>query len=274
MTQKREYSKVIAALFAAELKAQREAKGWTQEELGIITNYSTSLIAALETKTRKPQPKQAAVFDEKFGLPGTFQRLEEAMHGSFYPIGFAPFTDYEAEARVLRIFEPSFVTGLFQTEQYARAVLETQPNTSSEQVNKLLEGRLLRQATLDREHPPLMYVLLDESVLHRPVAEADDLQEQFAHVLAMAERPNITVQVVPCRASALSGSITSFTLADTPDSTGVVYLDDGCYGRVTEESDMLDVARLNFEALRSAALPSDESRDMIEKVASNGRDPC
>jgi ribosome-binding protein aMBF1 (putative translation factor) len=57
MTRKREHNRAIAALFARELKAQRDARGWTQDELAARTNYAPSTIASVETMTLKPQPK-------------------------------------------------------------------------------------------------------------------------------------------------------------------------------------------------------------------------
>ena len=197
MARKREHNRAIAALFARELKAQREARGWTQEELAARTNYAPSTIASIETMALKPQAKSAKVFDEAFGLPGTFERIEEMMSGSVYPASFAPFTEYEAEAKSLRTFQHSLVPGLLQTEPYARAVLSTKPNASQDQIDRLVLGRLARQAVLHREHPPLMYALIDEGVLYRPVAEPGIMHDQLMHLIEMSGRPAVTIQVVP-----------------------------------------------------------------------------
>ena len=144
MTRKREHNRAIAALFARELKAQREARGWTQEELAARTNYAPSTIASIETGALKPQAKSAKVFDQVFELPGTFERIEEMMSGSVYPASFAPFTEYEAEAKTLRTWQHSLIPGLLQTEGYARAVLSTKPNASQDQIDRLVDGRLAR----------------------------------------------------------------------------------------------------------------------------------
>ncbi len=69
MTRKREHNRAIAALFARELKAQREARGWTQEELAARTNYAPSTIASIETGALKPQAKSAKVFDQVSNCP-------------------------------------------------------------------------------------------------------------------------------------------------------------------------------------------------------------
>src|ERR1700761_2496396 len=50
----------------------------------------------------------------------------------------------------------------------ARAVLSPRPHTSADEIEELVPARLARQALLARADPPLLYVLLDEGVLHRP----------------------------------------------------------------------------------------------------------
>ena len=84
-----------------------------------------------------------------------------------YPASFRPFSAYEAGARSLRLFEHVLVPGLLQTADYARAVLSTRPHTSADEIEELVTARLARQALLARADPPLLYVLLDEGVLHR-----------------------------------------------------------------------------------------------------------
>jgi len=67
------------------------------------------------------------------------------MSGSVYPASFAPFTEYEAEAKTLRTWQHSLIPGLLQTEGYARAVLSTKPNAGRDQIDRLVVGRLARQ---------------------------------------------------------------------------------------------------------------------------------
>jgi uncharacterized protein DUF5753 len=59
------------------------------------------------------------------------------------------------------------VTGLFQIPEYARVVLAARPHTSAEELEDLLAARLARQEILGRAEPPLVYLVMDEAVLHR-----------------------------------------------------------------------------------------------------------
>ena len=50
------------------------------------------------------------------------------------------------DATALFIFEHSLIPGIFQTPGYARAVLETHPNITEEEVSERVALRLARQA--------------------------------------------------------------------------------------------------------------------------------
>jgi transcriptional regulator with XRE-family HTH domain len=140
-------------LFAEQLRAMREQRGWSRDDLGALINNTGSTIANIETMYRAPTPDQARRLDAAFGLPGIFERIEERLHGVPFSAGFRPFQPYEAEAVALYLFEHSLIPGLLQTEDYARAVLETHPNTTEDEVNERVAARLARQAVLAREDP-------------------------------------------------------------------------------------------------------------------------
>jgi transcriptional regulator with XRE-family HTH domain len=173
------------ALFAAELRAARQHAGLTRDELSAKVNYSPSLIGMIETGRRVPSRDLAERLDEVFGPDrGTFARLETGLRDLPYPASFRPFSTYEAEARSLRLFEHVLVPGLLQTPSYARAVLATRPHTSADEIDELVTAR---QTLLARADLPLLYVLLDEGVLHRPVAPPDVMAEQLVRLAELSE---------------------------------------------------------------------------------------
>jgi transcriptional regulator with XRE-family HTH domain len=131
-------------MFAQEMIAMRNQRGWTQEETAAKMLVSTSTIANIETGYRTPTAAQAAKADEVFGTPGTFQRHEQRMRGIPFSAGFRPFQPYEEEARVLRMFEHTLVPGLFQVEGYARAILETHFEVTEQDVKDRVDARIAR----------------------------------------------------------------------------------------------------------------------------------
>jgi len=254
--------------FAEELRAHRAQAGMSRDELAARVSYSPSLIAMIETGRRSPSPQLAVLLDPVFGTPGTFVRLEKRLRDVPFPASFRPFTVYEAEATALRWYEHSLVPGLLQTEDYARAVLATRPNTSEDEIEELVAARLRRQEVLSREDPPgpLLYILLDEGVLHRPVAAPEVMRGQLLHLVELSRRPAITVQIVPYTAGGHSGLLGAFIIAEIGDSPVIVFMEDACGGRVSEDAAMVSQAMRNFDALRSEALQRGVSRDLMEKV--------
>jgi uncharacterized protein DUF5753 len=112
-----------------------------------------------------------------------------------------------------------------------------------------------------------MWALIDEGVLYRPVAEPGVMHDQLMHLVEMSAEPNIIIQVVPYGAGGHSGLLGAATIAETSDNTGIVAIEDACDGRVAEDTEMVDTARMVFEALRSEAMNPGDSRALIEKVA-------
>ncbi len=94
-------------MFAEELIAMRNQRGWTQEETAAKMLVSTSTIANIESGYRAPTPAQAIKADEVFGTPGTFQRHERRMRGIPFSVGFRPFQPHEAAARLIKTFQHS-----------------------------------------------------------------------------------------------------------------------------------------------------------------------
>jgi transcriptional regulator with XRE-family HTH domain len=257
------------SVFVDEMRAMREQRGWSQAELADASRYSESLIAMVETYRRPPTESLARALDAAFGTPDTFSRLQRKVRTVSFPAAFRPFADHEALAVALRWFEHSLVPGLLQTEDYARAVLSTRPNASEGEIEGAVADRLVRQQVISRSDPPppLLWILIDEGALYRPVAPPVVMYDQFMHLVDWSKLPNVTIQVVPYSAGGHSGLLGAFIVAELPASQSVVFISDVSGGRVAEDPLSVSEAALRFDALRSEALPKTLSRDLIVKVA-------
>jgi transcriptional regulator with XRE-family HTH domain len=261
-------------VFADELKAHRAQRGWTQADMAAKVNYSESLIAQVETCHRAATVELARALDAVFktpgwteNTPGTFERLASKLRDLPYPASFRSFAPYEAKAMVLRTFQHVLVPGLLQTEDYARSVLETRPNTTRDELETLVAARLERQAVLDRQDPPLLWALLDEGVLNRPIGNPGVMHAQLLHMAELSKRPNITVQVIPYSAGGHVGLEGAFVIAEMSDSPGIVFLETAADGQTIEDAAIVTQVALRFDSLRDEALPKGTSRDMIVRVA-------
>jgi hypothetical protein len=238
----------------------------SQEQLADKIGYSASLVAKIETCRGVPTLDFAARCDKALETGGALARMHKFLGKAPFPSWFRPFVDYEAAARSLRLFEHVLVPGLLQTEEYARAVLATRPNTTDEETEQLVAARLERQSILTGD-PPLLWVVLDEGVLHRQVGDAEVMHGQLSHVAQMSHRSNITVEVVPFGAGAHSGLLGAFVVAEFADAPAIVYLETAAGGQIAEDANMVAQVMLTFDTLRSEALPRGISRDLIMKVA-------
>jgi transcriptional regulator with XRE-family HTH domain len=123
--------------FAAEVRAWRRHLGLTQEEFGDRIGFSGSHVSSVETAKRNPTLDFAKPCDAVTGAPGTFVRLHEQITKEAYPPWFSPFVHFEARATRIHNWDQRCLTGLLQTEDYARAIITSgRPDLSAEAVER------------------------------------------------------------------------------------------------------------------------------------------
>ncbi|MDT0309757.1 DUF5753 domain-containing protein, partial [Streptomyces sp. DSM 44917] len=107
-------------------------------------------------------------------------------------------------------YQSDIIPGLFQTEGYARDVIRTHTRgTGDAELEGRVRLRIERQTILTRVTAPLtLRVALSETVLRRPVGGPQVMAHQLAHLVYMAERPNVTLRVVPLSAGMHDGVAT------------------------------------------------------------------
>jgi transcriptional regulator with XRE-family HTH domain len=255
------------ALFAAELQAARSKAALSRDELASRINYSASLIGMIESLRRVPRLDFAERCDEVFGTVGTFARLQQFARTTPLPSWFRPYAEIEATATQLRMFEHALVPGLLQVEDYARGILVTLPNTTEGDAEELVVARMERQSILDRDDPPLLWVVIDEAVLHRRVASDKVMCDQLTHLAEMSVRPNVTIEVLPFSAEAHYGLLGAFAVADVDETARVAYLETVTEGYIVESPSVVGEVMLTFDSLRSETLSRSASRDLITKRA-------
>ena len=252
-------------LFAEELKAMRKQRGWSREEVAKLISFSVSTIGNIEAAFRAPTREQALLLDKAFDTPGSFARLEERLRGVVFSSGFRPFAPYEARARMLRTFEHALVPGLLQTEDYARAILGSHPGVTEPELEERVAARMARQSILDRADPPWLWVVLDEHVLHRNVAEPPLMAAQVEHLVESTRRPRINIQVVPDRRG-YPGLLGAFVIAEMDQGADIVYLETALEGQTVEHPALVEAATVRFDALRTEALTGEASLALIEEA--------
>jgi transcriptional regulator with XRE-family HTH domain len=116
------------------------------------------------------------------------------------PDWFAAYLSLERAALQIRAYEPQFVHGLLQTQEYARALLTAgNPHAPDGATERMVALRMQRQELLHRQNPPRVWVVMDETVLRWPVGGAEVMRAQIDHLVAVNALPHVTVQIMPFR---------------------------------------------------------------------------
>jgi hypothetical protein len=142
------------------------------------------------------------------------------------PDWFTVAVGLEESAALIRAYQPQVVPGLLQTEAYARAITAASfPSEQGEDSERRVALRLARQDLLKRPAPPEYWVVLEETVLRRPIGGPDVMRGQVEYLIECAARPNITLQVLPFSAGWHPAMYGMFNLFRFPDDAlpDVVY---------------------------------------------------
>ncbi|MEV5408179.1 helix-turn-helix transcriptional regulator [Thermopolyspora sp. NPDC052614] len=255
--------------FGAEMRRLREAAELSQAAIAARLGCTQTQVSRLEKATRTPSRSDAEKLDQFFGTDNrvSFVRLHQriiARPGN--PKWFQSWVDeVEPTALVLRSWDPLLFPGLLQTEAYARHIFRAEPGISDPEVEECVEARMRRQRILDRDNPPLVYVMFDANVLRRCVGGPEVMREQLSHLQEAAARPAISLQLVD--PECLTGMVGSIYIAELPDGQpDVVHSDSPTLGQTTMDYDIVGSVWRRYETIRLWAYPERVSLKMIEEA--------
>src|SRR5690606_34755676 len=123
----------------------------------------------------------------------TLEKHVEARRQGLIPNAVRPLVEAEREANQINVYEPLLVTGLVQTEDYARHVFSS--GTRADKTEELVAIRMERQSLLRKSNPPWVFLLIREAVIRD--IQRDFRVEQCKRFLEVMEFPNVKVQIVP-----------------------------------------------------------------------------
>ncbi len=207
--------------------------------------------------------------DEVFNTPSTFQRLWERQAKHAVPSNASPYYDLEAEATRIHKWELRCIPGLLQTESYARAIMRTELlKEAQESLDKDVKARIERQSILTQEKLPVVWIIIDESVLYRPYG---NMAEQLKHLAMLAARPNIIIQILPYSMNDHPGLNGPLTILEFSDSPSIAYAQGWGSGRLIENSADVSHYLACYDLIRASALPRAMSLNKIEKRSLEGR---
>lgn len=258
-----------------ELRRLREAAGVSREAAAAELECGTSKISKIETGKAALRAGEVKVLLDRYGVTdrdAVLRLARDARKRSAYrvPDWAKTYVGMEAEAAELRIYEAELVPGLLQTQGYARLVTRAaDPYRDPREVERLVEARLDRQQRLSGEDTPLIWAILNEAVIRRVVGDMEVMQGQLLHLLSVADRPNVTIQVLPFSAGAhpaMDATFVHLRLSDPPDAE-IVYLEDLTSADYLDRPAHVESYYKVFGLLAQLALDPDKSLMMIDRAS-------
>jgi len=267
----------------SELRRLREDHSIKLEEVAERLGVAASTLSRIETGKAPTKSVYLTAMLEMYGVTDPAQRqvlVDMAREGhrkgwwSVYddvlPTGFGIYVGLEAEAAGLRSFEGEAVQGLFQTPDYARAILrEVQVRDTDEQVERLVDLRMKRQEVLDRNPPLDVWMILDEAVIRRTIGGPEVMRDQLARLVEASKKPNVTLQVLPFSTGSHAGLRGPFSILEFPERADpdVAYVESVAGIIYLEKEREVRTAAEAFDRLRAAALSPGQSTDLIIEAA-------
>jgi hypothetical protein len=190
-------------LLGDQLRRLREAVGITREQAGYEIRASWSKIGRMETGRARFKIRDVGDLLTLYGVNdeqvrSTFLSLATqssrpdwwSKYADVLPDWFEAYLGLESAAAGIRSFDTQFVPGLFQTEDYARAVTRFGDRSAViEEIERRVGLRLARQELLARARPPRIWAVVDEAVLRRPVGGVPVMRAQLHHLMEVARMP-------------------------------------------------------------------------------------
>ncbi|MFC8526203.1 helix-turn-helix domain-containing protein [Nocardia sp. NPDC057227] len=229
---------VLRIALGGQLRKLREHKNITREQAGERIRGSHAKISRLELGRTGFKERDIRDLLTLYGVTDRARRdefLELAKqanepgwwhhYNDLLPSWFGTYLGLEQAASKIRTYEAHLIPGLLQTSEYTRAVVSLGYEDAN--TDRRVDMRMRRQDILTRTDPPVVWAVVDEAALHRPVGGPAVHRAQMEHLIKLAELPNVTLQVLPYTAgehaaAGSSFSILRFAEQELPD---VVYLE-------------------------------------------------
>ncbi len=268
---------VLRILLGTQLRRLREARGITARQAAAAIRASESKISRMELGRNAIREIDVLDLLTLYGVdPADREQLltlaEQANQSGWWhryhdilPEWFKAYIGMEEAARSIRSYEPQFIPGLLQTEEYAAAVIAL-GDFPVDQAERHVVLRKERQRRF-REGKLKLWVVVDEAALRRPVAGADVQVEQLRYLREQSSTSSLTLQVVPYgvggHAAPTGFSILRFADPDLPD---VVYVENLTSALYLDKQAEVDRYLLAMERLSIVANQPQQTPQLLDDI--------
>jgi transcriptional regulator with XRE-family HTH domain len=253
--------------FARQVTAYREKRGWAKAALAAHLNFDPSYVSQIESGKKPPTLGFAEKCDQIFDLPGTFVALYEDLQREVFPTWYAPIAGVERESVKITGYEPSFITGLLQTPEYARTLIRARrPQDDEETTERTVQARIDRQGILAHPKPPLCWWVLAETVIRQVVGGPEVMGPQLDKLIKATEAPGTVIQIFPFSAPDYAGTDGLLHLYERPGVPMVAYTECVGGGRLIEDQQEVSDLATTIGALKASALSPRDSLALMRAI--------
>ncbi len=248
--------------------------GFTESKLYRVENGLTGLPKVQDLKELLDRYGVTDPDDVEFLLEihkNSLHRGWWSPYRSLMPSGFGMSVGLEGDAKILRVYQPDVVYGLFQTQAYMRAQFEVAKpvdERTTEFVERNIEIRMRRKEAITRSDRPVeVHAILEEAVLRRVFGDVDVMREQYEHLAELAALDHVTVQILPM-AEPVYRARDNFVLMEfEPPLPRVVSMDiQDTVSLTDKDTDIWRYAR-RFDVMRAGAPGPRETSGVLERLA-------
>jgi transcriptional regulator with XRE-family HTH domain len=266
-------------LVGVELANYRKRTGLKQADAAKRAGVSVGKLSHLETGERQQQPADIANVLAAYGAPqhdvNRLTSLAEVPDESNWwgawrdvvPDWFGTFVGLERLATKEFVFEPMAIPGLLQTESYARELSRAGRRVRTDHADRLVELRLERAQRLTADTPLALHAAVNEQALRLRVGEPEIMKAQYEHLIAFAERTNVTLQIVVPERGPHAAMTGHFVVLDFDQARPVAYAEVQDGAMYVQHPGEVDTYRESMRSLEEVALSADESVQFVADLA-------
>jgi transcriptional regulator with XRE-family HTH domain len=272
---------------AAAFRTLREQVGMTQEEAAEVLRrssgkWSKSKVSRVENREHNVKVAEAVQLLDAYevvdvAVRDTLIKLASESSKRMWWSSFAADLPEDLEALLsiedglvaFRDFQSMLVHGLLQTADYARALINAinPAMFGPERVERMVAARMVRQQILEKDNPPSLHMILDQTILERVIGKPSIMRDQLRKLLDVTESPGITIQILPKTAGGSPGLEGPFTVLSLPEPVQDIAFVEGAGGMVyIEDRERVRLCTMRFGILTARALSRSESIDLIAEA--------
>lgn len=264
-----------ARALGTALRGAREQHQLTTRDLADRIGRNHGEISRWETGDRTPKPEHVAQVLTALGIVGKpYDEVMSLAYDTTAPTWVATtlpaqrqqltaLIEMERTAAAVVDVVPSLVPGLLQTRDYAHAIMSSDDNLSSDEVNRRVAIRMTRQDAITRTDPVRYSAFIGMAVLYQIIGNRSVMVEQFRRMLEMARRPNIRIRLMPLDNGWHPGMEAPFAFICPRDSMPVVNLELRRSTTFLHEEEVVDAYRHALDKIDRVALTREASAKLV-----------